>query len=108
MWFQNIFQLFQRFVTLVERDRDLTGSMLLTLTQMIDGRTTLQMIAIKGLQMDENIVRREINNHPLDITTAAYNTLSHWRKKYGDSKVAYATLCNALRSVNMDFYINAL
>ena len=85
---------------------ELTGPMLWSLAQLIDGQETLQTIAIIGLGVKSHIVHREINNNPTDITTAAHKVLLHWRKRYEDSEEAYTALCDALRSVNMAFYIN--
>ena len=83
---------------------ELTGLMLWSLAQLIDGQETLQTIAIIGLGVKSHIVHREINNNPTDITTAAHNVLIHWRKRYEDSEEAYTALCDALRSVNMAFF----
>ena len=79
--------------------------MLWRLARRIPDTTTLYTIALDGLHIEYYMVQTELNNHRGDISSAALAVLQCWKKNHEDLKAAYVELCNALRSVNMGFYI---
>ena len=87
--------------------RELTDIMMNKLSNEITGKTELRNLGIQGLCLEAKTVERHITNNP-DITSAAHHVLFEWLDRHEDRKVAYKMLCDALKTVNMQFKIQSL
>ena len=89
----------------LDRGRELTGQMILSLSELITSEENLLKLAIHGLKVEECVVEKEMTNNN-DITMAAYGVLKHWFKAQRDKTTAHALLCCALRNVSLSRFIN--
>ena len=97
------------FLYLLLSGRELTDSMILSLSQHITDETEVRNLATNGLGMEEHIVDKHVNTRKPDMTLAAQDIIKVWRNKIGNSKIAYTRLCDALNKAGMPYYIvNAL
>ena len=87
--------------------RELTDTMMCKLSKVITGETELRTLGIQGLKMEAKAVERHITNHH-DITSAAYHVLFEWLDGHEDRKVAYELLCDALKTIKMQFKIQSM
>ena len=57
--------------------------------------------------MANYIIERHIKNHGPNITEAAHRVLLDWRKNQSNDIEAYNNLSQALKKVNMIYYIES-
>ena len=77
------------------------------LSQKITNASDLRKLA-NDLRIEQSIVDSELNNHPTNINEAAYRVLSKWFKSQENSDCARKTLCDALRSANMNLHVDTV
>ena len=57
--------------------------------------------------MRHEVVTQTVNSHPT-IYEAAYKLLFKWLRSQNNRTIAYENLCKALRSVNLNLFVNEL
>ena len=77
---------------------------MLKLSEYFDNERDLITLAVSGLKMDARKVNKHLNKR--DITISAFEVLNEWYKSQPDAVVAYDSLCQALKNVEMGLYIN--
>ena len=82
-------------------------AMLVRLSSKFTDEQELVMLAAIGLEMDDYVIERHLNDRPGDLKSAAYNILKEWRMKQKNNQVAYGTIVTALRKVDLENYIAA-
>ena len=82
----------------------LTECHMLKLSEYFDNEADLLKLAVSGLKMHGRKVKKHLNKE--DITISAFKVLSEWYKSQPDAVVAYFSLCQALKNVEMGLYIN--
>ena len=80
--------------------------MILALSESLAGRDDLTKLAIDGLKMKPHVLRKHISDSREKYTEAAYNLLEDWLKQQENRQVAHTRLCEAIRSVKLDFLID--
>ena len=65
----------------------------------------LRALALNGLCLEASKVQVHHENHPKDITTAAFNLLMEWHNSQKDKQIAYKELCKGLKNSNLEHYI---
>ena len=88
-----------------EEDRQLTGTMLWVLADMIESEEMLINLGINGLHIEDYIMKKELDGNPKKINIAAHNVLSRWEKRFEHPRIAYKALCDALRSAGLARFI---
>ena len=78
---------------------------LLKVSKLFTREEDLYTFATIGLEMDDHEIERHVTNKRDCITLAAHGVLKDWRKSQPTADVAYDKLCEALRCVNMSYYI---
>ena len=87
--------------------KELTDEMLLNVALEISKRSDVLQLGVKGLDMQINEVETSLQNNKDDITMAMHDVMKTWRASYGDFKVAYVDLSEALKAVKMNSVIQA-
>lgn len=88
-------------------ESELTDSMALKLSYRITNSPDLRRLAIGGLGLEEHVVNKHLNDER-DIREASCRVLRDWRVKLQSSRVAYRRLCEAVKVVGMESYIELL
>ena len=86
---------------------EITDIMMNRLANDITGETELRKLGIQGLRMEGNVIDSHITNSR-DINSAADRVLFKWLDRQENRKVAYEMLCDALKTVDMQFKIQFL
>ena len=71
------------------------------LSNKITRQSELKKLGTEGLRVNVNKIDRHITNNR-DISSAAYDVLSDWRKSQENNTVAYKNICEALKMANME------
>ena len=80
--------------------------MILKLAEEFTTKRDVMTLAVTGLGIKTNKVRRCLTNNTDDISMAMHDVLCEWNSSYQNKKTAYKELCKALDDVNMSALIN--
>ena len=85
------------FFLIAEEEPELSTAMLLKLSKFYHSDEDIYSFRLLGLEMDENVVEGHLRNKRGDIHSAVFQILKDWRKTQEDARMAYQSLCKALR-----------
>ena len=63
------------------------------------------MLATKGLHIEDYVLDYHLVRNKQNVQGATYSLLRDWQTTQPDPKVSYTKLVQALRDVNMTFYV---
>ena len=87
---------------------ELTDAMMLKLSKKINTESDLRDLAIQGLAVSGDDLSRSLYKYPNDINGAAYDVLKAWRRKFQTGAAARLELREALKSVDMSYFLQTL
>ena len=90
---------------LPDRSPELNEGRLQKLCKMFTHKEELRILARKGLNIDDYVVEYHFTRNGDDLKGIAYSLLKDWMATQENRRVAYARLTEALRNVNMAFYV---
>ena len=76
------------------------------LSRRISQKEELRVLAMKGLHMDDYVLDYHLVKNKQNVRGAAYSLLKDWLSMHSNRQVAYARLAEALKGVNMAFYVS--
>ena len=80
---------------------------LVSLSQRITSEKELLELGVKGLKLEDFIIKSALYNHK-DIQSAVYDVLSSWVKQYESRGEAFGHLQTALKRCNMKLLADEL
>ena len=81
--------------------KELDGSQVLALSEVLVDQDDLRKLALNGLKVKPHVLRKHISNSREKYTEAAYNLLEDWLKQQKNRQVAYRKLIAALEDVEL-------
>ena len=82
--------------------------MMLKLSKKINTESDLRDLAIQGLGVSDDNLSRNLSKYPKDMHLAAYQVLKTWRRKFQTGAAARLELREALKSVDMSYFLQTL
>ena len=82
--------------------------MLVKLSQVINSKSELRVLAVNGLGMEINQVDPHLENNPKDIQSAVYDVLKEWRVEKYEAAEAYKALFQGLSKCNLGHHIKTV
>ena len=95
----------QIFFVLDTCNEEVTPQRLYELSLRITKWTDLRILATNGLKVSEYKIDSICTDKRDSVNEAALEVLKTWLKKQKNRTEAYDNLCNALKKVEMDYYI---
>ena len=81
---------------------------LVSLSQRITSEKEPLELGVKGLKLEDFIIKSALFNHKQDIQSAVYDVLSSWVKQYESREEAFGHLQTALKRCNMKLLADEL